>query len=130
MIVVDASAMVELLLDTELGRRIDDRIMAADARHAPHLIDAEVAQVLRRFVMSRQITAARGSEALEDLMLMPLRRHAHTSLLDRVFELRSALTAYDSIYLSLAEALGATLITCDRALAKAPDRQTAVELVV
>lgn len=129
MIVVDASVLVEILLGTDLGRRVDARVMAAPSRHAPHLIDAEVAQVLRRFVLSRQITPERAHLAIEDLALFPMRRHAHTSLLERVFELRSSLTAYDAIYLSLAEALGATLVTSDSALAQVPRRRVPVELV-
>lgn len=129
MIVLDASAMVELLLDTEVGRRVDSLVMAAATRHAPHLIDAEVAQVLRRFVLARQINEARALEAIDDLALMPMRRHAHTPLLERAFALRATLTAYDAIYVALAEALGATLVTCDEALERAPSRKADVALV-
>lgn len=129
MIVVDASAMVELLLGTDLGRRIDERVMAAPARHAPYLVDIEVVQVLRRFVLSKQLSSGRAAEAIEDLAVFPMQRHPHASLLERVFDLRANLTAYDAVYLALAEALGAPLITCDEALVKTPGRRTAVELV-
>lgn len=129
MIVLDASVMVEILLGTELGGRAADRVLSADGRHAPHLIDAEVAQVLRRFVLAGQIPAERAMAAIEDLASFPMRRHAHTSLLERVFELRSSLTAYDAVYVSLAEALGAPLLTSDRALLRAPGKRAAVELV-
>ena len=130
MIVVDASAMLELLLDTDLGRRVDERVLTAEARHAPHLLDTEVVQVLRRFVLAKQVTVDRALEAIGDLGAFPITRHAHTSLLDRVFELRANLTAYDATYLALAEALGATLVTCDEGLAQTPGRRTAVECLV
>ena len=129
MIVVDASAMVELLLDTALGRRVDQQVLNVRARHAPHLLDVEVAQVLRRFSLAGQVSAERASRALDDLSAFPLRRHAHTSLLERVFELRANATAYDAVYLALAETPGATLVTCDQALVRVPGRRAQVELV-
>lgn len=128
MIVVDASAMVELLLGTEIGKKVDERVMQAK-RHAPHLLDIEVVQVFRRFVHSRQLTAERASAAIDDLVRFPVQRHPHAGLLERVFELRANLTAYDALYLALAEALDATLVTCDTGLAKAPGRRTAIEVV-
>ena len=87
--------------------------------HAPHLIDVEVAQVVRRYVASRQMEPERGRMALEDLADFPLRRYPHDLLLPRVWALRGNLTAYDAIYVALAEALDATLITRDRKLAGA-----------
>lgn len=129
MIVVDASAMVELLLDTELGRRVDERILGVDSRHAPHLLDVEVTQVLRRFALAGQVSVARAREAIDDLTSFPMARHGHASLLERVFELRTNLTAYDAVYLALAEALTATLVTCDKALAKAPGSRARVEVI-
>jgi predicted nucleic acid-binding protein len=128
-IVIDASAMIELLLDTEVGREVGDRVFPDGSRHAPHLLDIEVAQVLRRFVSANQLKVARGREALVDLSEFPLTRHAHTLLLERVFELRHNLSAYDAAYVALAEALGATLLTCDRALARAPHLRAKVELL-
>ncbi|MBL8756152.1 MAG: type II toxin-antitoxin system VapC family toxin [Planctomycetes bacterium] len=129
MIVLDASVMVEILLGTDLGRRAGDRVRAAKARHAPHLLDAEVGQVLRRFVSSKQIAAERAHAAIADLSIFPVRRHAHSSLLERAFELRSSLTVYDALYLALAESLEATLVTADAALARVPHRRAEVELV-
>ena len=129
MIVVDASAMVELLLDTDLGRRIDTLVLEAPARHAPHLLDVEVCQVLRRFARAKQVPTQRAIEAIDDLTAFPVQRHGHAPLMERVFELRANLTAYDAVYLALAEALGATLVTCDVALARTPGRRTAIELV-
>jgi predicted nucleic acid-binding protein len=128
-IVVDASVMVELLLDTELGRRADARVMGAEARHAPHLLDVEVTQALRRFVLAGQLPVARAQQAIADLMTFPITRHGHAPLIDRMFELRANVTAYDAAYVALAEALGATFVTCDSALAKVPRSGARVELV-
>lgn len=87
--------------------------------HAPHLIDLEVAQVLRRYERSGVISAQRGAEALTDLLDFPLTRYPHFVLLDRIWQMRHGLTSYDAAYLALAEALNAPLVTRDAALAKA-----------
>jgi len=102
---------------------------AAESLHAPHLIDVEVAQVLRRYVREKLITAQRGQEALEDLADLHLNRYPHDFLLPRMWELRSTLTAYDAVYVALAELLDATLLTCDRAIASAPNHTATVELI-
>ena len=126
MIVIDASAMVELLMGTELGRRLGEVVLGADMSHAPHLLDIEVMQVLRRYVLAGQVSAARAREAMLDLADFPIERHAHAALIERVFELRANLTAYDATYLALAEALDSTLVTCDKALAKVPGTRARV----
>jgi predicted nucleic acid-binding protein len=96
--------------------------------HAPHLIDLEIAQVLRRYVRSAIISAERGTEAVTDLLDFPLTRYPHFVLLTRIWQLRHGLTAYDAAYLALAEALDAPLVTRDRALARAPS-QVRVEVI-
>jgi predicted nucleic acid-binding protein len=129
MIVIDASAILEVLLQTPASRRVNSLIFAAnETLHAPHLMDLEVAQVLRRYVRSGAITAGRGAEALTDLVDFPLTRYPHHVLLNRIWQMRHGLTAYDAAYLALAEALDAPLITRDRALARASPRGR-VELV-
>jgi predicted nucleic acid-binding protein len=97
--------------------------------HAPHLLDVEVAQVLRRYVRDKTITAQRGQEALEDLGDLPLNRYPHDFLIPRVWELRATLTAYDAIYVALAELLDAPLLTCDGRIASAPGHHANVDVI-
>jgi len=129
-IVVDASAMIELLLQTALGRRVEERLFSSRERlHAPHLLDVEVMQAMRRIVLARDVTPARAEEALEDLGAIDIVRHGHRDLLQRAWELRRAVSGYDAMYLALAEALGATLVTCDRRLAGSHGHSVRVEVV-
>ena len=110
--------MLEVLLQTPAAPRVSRRIFdPAETLSAPHLLDAEVAQVLRRYVRTSVITPQRGAEALQDLADMPLERYPHYPFLERIWQLRDNLTAYDAAYLALAEALDATLLTRDQALA-------------
>jgi predicted nucleic acid-binding protein len=129
-IVVDASAALELLLNTPLAARVATRLFSrGETLHAPHLIDLEVAQVLRRWERAGAITAPRAEEAFEDLADLPLVRYPHLLLLPRVWALRQNATAYDAAYLVLAEAIGATLVTRDAALASIPGHTARVEVV-
>jgi len=125
--VVDASAIVEMLLRTEVGQRIEKRLLSPRASmHAPHLLDVEVAQVVRRLAATSAMSAERGQEALTDLADLPLTRYPHDVLLPRVWALRQNVTAYDAVYLALAEALRAPLVTCDARLASAPGHSAEV----
>ena len=130
MIVVDASALLEVLLRTPAANAVEARLFASDQTlHAPHLIDVEVAQVIRRYAANGDITSERGRTALVDLADLPLRRYPHTFLLPRVWGLRNNLTAYDAAYVALAEALDVVLLTCDKRLAGAPGHHARIELV-
>ena len=130
MIVVDASALLEALLRTPVAEAVERRLFAdRESLHAPHLIDVEVAQVVRRYLASGQVDQARGQAALADHQALPLRRYPHDVLLPRVWELRHSLTAYDAVYVALAEALGCALVTADGRLARAPGLGCAVDLL-
>jgi predicted nucleic acid-binding protein len=129
-IVLDASAAIEWLLQSPTGVKIDRRIFSAsESLHAPHLIDVEVAQVMRRYVRDRTLAAQRGQEALDDLRDLALTRYPHDFLIPRVWELRATLTAYDAVYVALAELLGSPLLTCDRKLASSPGHRAKIEIV-
>ncbi|RBP15774.1 putative nucleic acid-binding protein [Roseiarcus fermentans] len=130
MIVVDASALLEFLLRTPAASAVEERLFSAgEALHAPHLVDLEIAQVLRRYVRGGQMPAGRGREALDDLGALRLARWPHDALLPRVWALRANLTAYDAAYVALAEALDAPLVTRDRRLAAAPGLRARVEVL-
>jgi len=129
-IVVDSSAILEVLLGTPAGARVAERLFApGETLHAPHLLDLEVAQVLRRYALAREINSARGLEALEDLSDLQITRYPHDLLLPRIWELRRNVTAYDAAYIALAEALEAPLITRDSALASVPAHRANVEVI-
>jgi predicted nucleic acid-binding protein len=97
--------------------------------HVPHLLDIEVAHVVRRYAANGELDADRGRAALVNLAEFPVRRHPHNLLLLRVWDLRHTLTAYDAVYVALAESLDATLLTRDRRLANAAGHDARVELV-
>jgi predicted nucleic acid-binding protein len=129
-IVLDASAAVEWLLRTQKGSLIEAQMFSgAHSLHAPHLLDIEVTQVLRRYVRERAVTEVRGQELLQDLADLRILRHRHTFLLRRAWQLRHHLTVYDAVYVALAEALDAPLLTCDAKIAAAPGHHAIVEVV-
>jgi predicted nucleic acid-binding protein len=128
-IVVDASAVLDVLLRTPAAKPIEQRLFASgETLHAPHLLDVEIAQVVRRYVAHGDIDSERGRVALEDLADLPLRRYPHDFLLPRIWTLRNNLTAYDAAYVALAEALDAPLLTRDARLAGAAGHRARIEL--
>jgi predicted nucleic acid-binding protein len=130
LIVVDASAVVSLLLQLEEADAVMARVLSGrDRPQAPHLLDLEVAQVVRRYWRAGDITAARGEQAIRDLADLPLERHSHEPLLGRIWQLRNSVTAYDAAYIALAEALDAPLLTLDSALSRVPGVRIPVEVV-
>jgi predicted nucleic acid-binding protein len=130
MTVVDASAVVELLLRTPVGETCRQRLLGVgEDLCAPYLLDVEVAQVLRRFLRQGEITAERGSEALADLADLALTRYPHAPLLERAWELRDSVSMYDAVYLVLAEALEAPLVTCDARIARAAGHRARVQVL-
>ena len=130
MIVVDASAMTEFLLQTPLGSRVEARLFRdGDDFHGPHLLDVEVVQALRRLVRTGDVLPDRAEEAIEDLTGFDIRRHPHIDFLGRAWEIRDNLTAYDAMYVALAEALEAPLVTCDGSLGTTPTHAVRIEVV-
>lgn len=130
MIVLDASAAVELVLGSGRGVAVAARLRDPSLTlHAPHLLDLEVAQVLRRGELEGWLTRRRAVEALTDYRDLDVIRYPHQALLARVWELRHNVTAYDAAYLALAEALEAPILSCDARLAAAPGHRARVELV-
>jgi predicted nucleic acid-binding protein len=130
LIVVDASAVLELLLRTDKGIKVQERVLdSGDSLHAPHLIDIEVTQTLRRLVSLKEITAVRGKQALEDHVALNIKRAEHKDLLERVWSLRDSVTAYDAAYVVLAEILDGPLITCDAKLARSHGHKARMELI-
>ena len=129
MIVLDASAAVDWLLQTAAGQRIEQRIYARqDTLHTVHLLDVEFAQVLRRLVRGGSLTPKRADEAIEDMAALRITRYAPVLLLQRIWRLRQNLSAYDAAYVALAEKLQAPLITRDRRIAAAPGHAATVEV--
>lgn len=129
MIVVDASAALELLLRAATHARLVERLLGTgELLVAPHLVDLEVTQVLRRFVAGGELEEKRAAEALDDWSMVRISRYPHEAFLGRVWQLRHNLTAYDGIYVALAEALDCPLVTCDRPLAAAPGHRAIIEL--
>jgi len=129
-IIVDASALLEFLLQTRLGARVEARLFRdQDELHSPHLADVEVTQGLRRLVREGEVSSDRAAEAIADLADLDLHRHAHLDLLTRAWKLRENITAYDAMYVALAEALDAPIVTCDAPLAKSPGHRAQIEVI-
>jgi predicted nucleic acid-binding protein len=122
MLVVDASAVTELLLGRAAGERVREHLREHGfALHAPHLLDVEVLSALRRLVAAGTATADRAGEAVADLLDLPIERYPHDVLVPRAWQLRANLSAYDATYVALAEALAdepVPLLTADARLAR------------
>lgn len=129
MTVVDASVIVEMLLRSDVGEASRTRLVQRrEELHAPHFLDLEVANALRHCLLRGEIDDRRGGEALADLTLMSIKRHGHQPLLERIWQLRHNLTAYDAAYLALADRLDAPLLTRDSGLVSVAGHHARVEL--
>jgi predicted nucleic acid-binding protein len=123
MLVVDASALTELLLGRPAGDVVGEHFAGHRfALHAPHLVDVEVLSALRRLVASGEATAERAGEAIADLLDLPIERYPHDILVPRIWQLRENFSAYDASYIALAEGVAdepVPLVTADARLARA-----------
>lgn len=127
MIVLDASALLELLLRREKAGRIGALVLDPRATlHAPELLDLEILQVLRRYALGGELSPRRAREALEDFQALPIARYPHQPLVSGIWALRGNLTAYDAAYVVLAETLDLPLLTCDAKLAAIPGHRARI----
>ena len=127
MIVVDASAVVDALVQEPPNVALRERVDGGGFQ-APHLIDIEVTNALRRLVARGALSADRAADTRDDFAALNIRRYPHRPLLDRVWELRDRLTPYDAAYVALAELIGAPLVTCDARLGRARGHEAVVEI--
>lgn len=119
---VDASAVVDFVRGTFVGRKVFERMRGEDL-HVPHLCPVEVASALRGLVLGKEMTADRAERALSDVADLRAERHPVEPYLPRIWQLRTNLTAYDAAYVALAEALDAVLVTADTKLDIKPVRR-------
>lgn len=129
MIVVDASALLEMLLTTASGSLVSDRLRTSESINAPQLLIVECLQVLRRSERRGDIDADLAIALVQDLLALDIELYDHVLLADRIWELRNNLTAYDATYVALSELLEVPLITTDAKLASAPGNHATVELI-
>ncbi len=120
MLVVDASCLYEVVADAERAEEVRDRLARDDEQAAPHVIDAEVLGIVRRDHLLGRLDATAARQALEDARDWPGDRFSHRPLVERAWELRHNVRSWDALYVALAEALDATLLTLDAQLARAP----------
>ncbi len=129
MIVVDASCLYEVVIDTPRAEAIRQRLALDPDQAAPHVVDVEVFGLIRRDRLSGTLDATFAALAVEDLAAWPGERYGHRALLARAWDLHPHVRGWDAMYVALAEALSATLVTLDRRLARAQGLRCPVEVV-
>jgi predicted nucleic acid-binding protein len=129
MLIVDASCLYEVLADTVRSERVRERLAADPEQGAPHVVDVEVLGIVRRDRMLGRLDATAAHQAIEDLRDWPGERFGHRGLLERAWELRENVRSWDAVYVALAEALDATLLTLDARLGQAPGLVCPVEVL-
>lgn len=122
MIVVDTSAVLAALLARPLATEVEARLADDGDLQAPHLIDVELLHVLGHLVRMRALSEARATEVRADFSDLTIERYSHEALADRIWDLRSNLTAYDAAFVALSERLEVPLVTCDARLGASPHR--------
>jgi predicted nucleic acid-binding protein len=129
MLVVDASCLYEVVVGSPGAEAIRRRLAADDDQAAPHIVDVEVFGVIRREHLRGNLDRTAATQAIEDLEIWPGERFAHRDLLARAWDLRDTVRGWDAMYVALAEALDAVLLTSDRRLAAADGPSCAIEFV-
>lgn len=114
MIVIDASAITEALVGRDADTELLD-VLSGDVA-APHLLDVEVLSALRGLTLGGKLTIQAANAARASHFALTIARHEVEPLANRVWQLRNRFTSYDACYVALAEALDATLYTCDAKL--------------
>jgi len=134
MLVVDASAVTELLLDRPVAEQVRGHLARHDFDlYAPHLLDFEVLSAVRRLVLAGESTADRGDQAVDDLLDLPIQRYSHEAFVKRAWALRENLPPYDAAYFALAEVLerdGGSLLTADGRFARAAEQVGGVNVIL
>jgi predicted nucleic acid-binding protein len=128
MLIVDASILFEIVADAPGAERLRERLLLDPDLAAPHLVDAEVLGVIQRERRVGRLDRTAASQAVDDLRAWPGERWGHQPLLWRAWELRANVRSNDALYVALAEGLGATLLTLDERLARAPGLRCSVEI--
>jgi predicted nucleic acid-binding protein len=128
-LIVDAGALYEALTGTRPGAVVRERMREASYLAAPHVVDVEVLSVIRRYEQLGRLDPTSARHAVEDLAIWPAERYSHRPFLARVWELRENVRPWDGLYVVLAEALGATLLTTDARLAAASGPQCPIDVV-
>ncbi len=129
MLVVDASCLCEVLVGGSDAEAIRHRLASDDDHAAPHIVDVEVFGVIRREHLRGRLDRTEAAQAIDDLEAWPGKRFSHQRLLRRAWELRDTVRGWDAMYVALAEALDAVLVTTDRRLAAAGGPTCQIELL-
>ena len=129
MLAIDASCLAEIVTSGPDAQEVRERLAADDEHVAPHVIDVEVLGVIRREHLLGELDRTASSQAVQELHDWPVQRFGHRPLLSRAWELRASVRGWDAMYVALAEALRATLVTTDRRLARATGPSCAIEVI-
>lgn len=129
MIVVDASAVLEVLLRTDRAEAVEEELFGGATLHAPHLLDLEVTRALRRYQWVGDLRSERARQAMALYLELGIERYPHDAFLPRVWQLGEDVNPCDGLYLALAEALEAPLVTTDPKLAGLPGHTAEVRVV-
>lgn len=129
MLIVDASCLFEIVADTPRATAVAERLTYDTDQAAPEVIDVEVLGVIRAHYLTRQLDRTAADQAVADLRDWPGERYAHAWMLDRAWQLRDSVRGWDAFYVTLAEALDATLLTFDARLARTHGPRCTIEVI-